>query len=545
MSHDLFQLNRRRFLAVSAVMLGSLSVRGKPLLAAAPAHFTHGVASGDPLQDRVILWTRVLPGSGQPESIQLEWQVASDQRFSNVVASGISSTGPERDFTLKIDATGLEPGQTYFYRFNAQGVSSPIGRTRTLPAAGVEQARLAVVSCSNYPQGYFNAYREIAARDCDAVVHLGDYIYEYPDGGYANPLMLEKGRHVQPLHEIVSIEDYRMRYGLYRSDADLQAVHQAHPFICVWDDHEITNNTFKEGAENHNVDQGEGDFVVRRLAAIQAFYEWLPIREQSNIEQGIIYRSFDLGDLASLIMMDTRLVGRDEQLTHNMNIDVIRSQLADDSRSIIGAQQESWLAAQIRNSAEAGIPWQIIGQQVIMGRKNIPQVANEEFAPEVRDAVANSRYALLRERGQLGLPLNFDAWDGYPANRERVLDMFRVHGNNVVVLAGDTHSSWAFDLHDDEGDAIAVEFGTPSVSSPGFENFMPLPEAQLVEAFMSASPEMRYMRGLGRGWMELDITREKVSTGFFYVSTVIEQEYAVEAVAPLESYAGEHMIRPA
>lgn len=545
MSQDLFQLNRRRFLAVSAVMLGSLSVRGRPLLAAAPAHFTHGVASGDPLQDRVILWTRVLPGSGQAESLSVEWQVANDQRFSNIVSSGNTVTGPERDFTVKIDASGLEPGQTYFYRFNAQGVSSPIGRTRTLPAAGVENARLAVVSCSNYPQGYFNVYREIAARDCDAVVHLGDYIYEYPDGGYANPLILEKGRHVEPVHEIVSLEDYRMRYGLYRTDADLQAVHQAHPFICVWDDHEITNNTFKEGAENHNIDQGEGDFGVRRLAAIQAFYEWLPIREQSNIEQGIIYRSFDLGDLASLIMMDTRLVGRDEQLTHNMNIDVIRSQLADNSRSIIGAQQENWLAAQIRNSADAGIPWQIIGQQVIMGRKNIPLVANEEFAPEVREAVANSRYALLRERGQLGLPLNFDAWDGYPANRERVLGMFREHGNNVVVLAGDTHSSWAFDLHDDEGDAIAVEFGTPSVSSPGFETFMPVPEALLVESFMRASPEMRYMRGLGRGWMELDITREKVSTSYFYVSTVLEQEYAVEAVAPMESYAGEHIIRPA
>ncbi|MDP2379470.1 MAG: alkaline phosphatase D family protein [Pseudohongiella sp.] len=545
MSQNIFQLNRRRFLAVSAVMLGSLSVRGMPVLAAAAAHFTHGVASGDPLQDRVILWTRVLPGSGEPEAVQLEWQVASDQRFANIVASGTASTGPARDFTVKVDASGLEPGQSYFYRFTAQGVSSPIGRTRTLPAAGVEQARLAIVSCSNYPQGYFNVYREIAARDCDAVVHLGDYIYEYPDGGYANPLILEKGRHVQPVHEIVSLEDYRMRYGLYRSDADLQAIHQAHPFICVWDDHEITNNTFKEGAENHNPDQGEGDFGARRLAAIQAFHEWLPIRDQGSMAEGIIYRSFDFGDLASLIMMDTRLVGRDEQLTHNMNIDMLRSQLADGSRSIIGGQQESWLAAKLQTSKDAGIPWQIIGQQVIMGRKNIPLVANEEFALEVREAVANSRYAMLRERGQLGLPLNFDAWDGYPANRERVLQMFREHANNAVVLAGDTHSSWAFNLHDDDGDAIAVEFGTPSVSSPGFESFMPLPEEQLVNAFMRASSEMRYMRGLGRGWMELDITREKVSNAYYYVSTVMEQEYAVEAIAPMDSFAGEHVIRQA
>ncbi len=535
-------LSRRRFLTISAAMLGTLAVRGMPVHAAAPAHFTHGVASGDPLQDRVILWTRVLPGSGEAQPVTVRWEVASDQRFNNIVAHGETQTGPARDFTVKVDATGLEAGKTWFYRFTADGITSVIGRTRTLPSAGVQQARLAVVSCSNYPQGYFNAYKEIAARDCDAVLHLGDYIYEYADGGYANPVMLDKGRHVEPAHEIVSLEDYRMRYGLYRSDADLQAVHQAHPFICVWDDHEITNNTFKSGAENHNPERGEGAFDARRLAAIQAFYEWLPIREQSNIEQGIIYRSFDIGDLASLIMLDTRLVARDEQLTHELNIDQLRSRLADSTRSMIGSTQTSFLTEQLRRSKEAGIPWQVIGQQVIMGRKNIPLVANEEFAPEVRENVMRSRYAMLRERGQLGLPLNLDAWDGYPADRERVLQQFREHGNNVVVLAGDTHSSWAFDLHDEQGDAVAVEFGTPSVTSPGFENFMPLPEDKLVAAFMQASPEMRYMRGLGRGWMELDISREHVSTRFFYVSTILEPEYEVEESAALSVRVGEHVI---
>ena len=536
-------LSRRRFLAISAATLGSLAVRGMPVQAAAPAHFTHGVASGDPLQDRVILWTRVLPGSGRPETLNVNWEVATDQRFNNIVSSGVTQTGPARDFTVKTDAAGLNAGQSYFYRFTAEGVTSVTGRTRTLPSAGVAQARLAVVSCSNYPQGYFNAYREIAARDCDAVLHLGDYIYEYADGGYANPQILEKGRHVEPVHEIVSLEDYRMRYGLYRTDADLQAVHQAHPFICVWDDHEITNNTYKTGAENHNPDRGEGEFEPRRLAAIQAFYEWLPIREQSSIADGIIYRSFDIGDLASLIMLDTRLVGRDQQLTHDMNIDQLRSQLADPARSLLGAEQESFLASELQRSKDAGIPWQVIGQQVIMGRKNIPQVADEEFPVDVRDAVRSSRYAMLRQRGQLGLPLNLDAWDGYPANRERVLQQFRAHANNVVVLAGDTHSAWAFDLHDEDGDAIAVEFGTPSVTSPGFENFMPLPEDQLVDAFMRNSPEMRYMRGRGRGWMELDITREQVATRFYYVSSILEKEYEVEETAALTCAAGEHVIR--
>jgi alkaline phosphatase D len=542
---DRSELSRRRFLTISAAMLGSLAVRGMPVQAAAAAHFTHGVASGDPLQDRVILWTRVLPGSGQPQSLDVAWEIASDQRFNNIVSAGRTQTGPERDFTVKVDADGLAPGLSYFYRFTAEGVTSVVGRTRTLPSAGVAQARLAVVSCSNFPQGYFNVYKEIASRDCDAVLHLGDYIYEYADGGYANPLMLEKGRHVRPEHEIVSLEDYRTRYGLYRSDADLQAVHQSHPFICVWDDHEITNNTFREGAENHNPELGEGDFADRRLAAIQAFYEWLPIREQSSVAAGIIYRHFDIGDLASLIMLDTRLVGRDEQLTHDLNIDVVRSGLADTARSLLGSEQAAFLETALQRSKDAGIPWQVIGQQVIMGRKNIPQIPNEEFPVEVRETIGRSRYAMLRERGQLGLPLNMDAWDGYPHDRERVLQQFREHANNVVVLAGDTHSSWAFDLHDGQGEPIAVEFATPSVSSPGFETFLPVSEAQLVAAFMRSSPEMRYMRGLGRGWMELDITREQVSTQYFYVSTVLETDYQVEQSAVLACAAGEHVIRSA
>ena len=543
MSSPRHTLSRRRFLTISAATLGALSVRGLPIHAAAAAHFTHGVASGDPLQDRVILWTRVLPGSGRAETVNVQWQVASDQRFDNVLATGNTKTGPDRDFTVKVDASGLEAGLSYFYRFIVEGVISPVGRTRTLPSAGVAQARLAVVSCSNYPQGYFNVYRELAARDCDAVLHLGDYIYEYAEGGYANAEMLEKGRNVQPEHEIVSLEDYHMRYGLCRSDADLQAVHQSHPFICVWDDHEITNNTFKTGAQNHNPERGEGEFGNRRHAAIQAFYEWLPIREQSSIEDGIIYRSFDIGDLATLIMLDTRLVARDEQLTHDMNIDILRSGLADPARTLLGTAQHTFLANELQRSATAGIPWQVIGQQVIMGRKEIPLVDDDEFAEAVRAGIASSRYGMLRSRGQMGLPLNLDAWDGYPADRERVLDLFRQHANNAVVLAGDTHSSWAFDLHDDEGDAIAVEFGTPSVSSPGFETFLPLPEAELVGAFMRNSPEMRYMRGLGRGWIELDITREQVAAQFMYVSTVMEQDYQVEETEPLISLAGEHVIR--
>jgi alkaline phosphatase D len=541
MSHIPVLPDRRRFLAAASLTLGVLALRGFPVQAAAAVHFTHGVASGDPLADRVILWTRVLPGDGRAQALDVHWEIALDEEFAQKVTSGTTDTSAARDYTVKVDAAGLQPGTAYFYRFSAQGVHSAVGRTRTLASAGAQQLRFAVVSCSNYPQGFFHVYREIASAELDAVLHLGDYIYEYADGGYANPLMLEQGRHVSPLHEIVSLEDYRTRYGLYRTDPDLQAVHQAHPFICVWDDHEIANNTWKEGAENHNPQEGE--FAARRLAAIQAFHEWLPIREQASLEEGIIYRSFDFGDLASLIMLDTRLVGRDEQLSHDMNIDTLRSALASRTRSIMGGAQEAWLEQELARSAAAGIPWQLLGQQLLMGKLNVPQFADEAFDPAQRDAVLSGRYGLLRTRSQQGLPFNLDAWDGYPANRARALEAFATQAANVVVLAGDTHSSWAFNLARDNGEPVAVEIGTPSVTSPGFENFLPLPEAQVVEATMQASPELVYMKPLGRGWVALDVTRERVSASWHFVSTVTQTEYVVSAGARLEVMAGEHILR--
>ncbi len=533
--------DRRRFLAAASLTLGAVALRGFPVLAAANVHFTHGVASGDPLADRVILWTRVLPGDGRALPLDVQWEIATDEQFAQIVASGATSTSAAQDYTVKVDAGGLQPGSSYFYRFSAQGVHSAVGRTKTLAAAGAQQLRLAVVSCSNYPQGFFHVYAEIARTELDAVLHLGDYIYEYADGGYANPVMLDQGRHVDPAHEIVSLEDYRTRYGLYRSDPDLQAVHQAHPFICVWDDHEITNNTWKEGAENHNPE--EGDFAARRLAAIQAFHEWLPIRAQASLEEGIIYRSFDFGDLASLIMLDTRLVGRDEQLSHDMNIDTLRSRLASQTRTIMGEAQEQWLEQELARSAAAGIPWQLVGQQLLMGKLNVPQFADEDFDPAQRDAVLNGRYGMLRTRGQQGLPYNLDAWDGYPANRQRALDAFASHAANVVVLAGDTHSSWAFNLAADDGAPVAVEIGTPSVTSPGFENFLPLPEEQVVSATLQASPELVYMKPLGRGWVALEVTPAQVSASWHFVSSVTQRDYVVTDGARLNVQAGGHVLR--
>ena len=308
-------LNRRQLLQGFGASLGVLALRGFEVQAASPVYFTHGIASGDPLSDRVILWTRLLPGNGQDETVRCTWQVAIDPEFKQIRSTGEASTSAQQDYCLKIDAAGLSANQHYFYRFIAEGITSPVGMTRTLPVGDINEFRLGVCSCSNYPQGYFNVYRHMANTDLDLVLHLGDYIYEYAEGVYANAVATDElARNVEPLNEILSIEDYRMRYGLYRTDADLQAVHARHPFICVWDDHELANDSWKDGAENHN--DGEGDFKARLHSARQAYHEWMPIRTTDLGDQAPIYRSFKLGNLADLMMLDTRLHGRDRPLDY-------------------------------------------------------------------------------------------------------------------------------------------------------------------------------------------------------------------------------------
>jgi alkaline phosphatase D len=274
------QFTRRDFVAaLAAAGLASpalaYGVTGRP--AGREPAFLHGVASGDPLQDRVILWTRVTPARLHG-AVAVHWRIAADRSLRSPIAAGTAVTDPQRDYTVKVDATGLEPSRSYYYGFRCEGVDSPLGRTRTLPAGAAAALRFASVSCSNYPYGYFNAYRRIAERhDLDFVLHLGDYIYEYPLGSYANPA-LAGIRDVSPAHEIVTLADYRLRHALYRTDPDLQELHRQHPMICVWDDHESANDAWREGAENHNPEQGEGEWQVRRAAAARAYHEYLPIR---------------------------------------------------------------------------------------------------------------------------------------------------------------------------------------------------------------------------------------------------------------------------
>ncbi len=492
-------VTRRRFLVESGLSLSAAPlaalVRPEESLAGQTVSrlrgpFRHGVASGDPRPDRVLLWTRVSGASGD---VRVRWTMATNAALTRGVTRGETRTGAARDFTVKVDVTGLAPATTYYYRFDALGVPSVVGRTRTLPAARARRVRLAVMSCSNYPHGYFNAYGRVAERnDLDAVLHLGDYIYDFEQGRYFDP-DLATARPVDPPTEITALDDYRRRYALYRTDPDLQAAHQQHPFIAVWDDHEIANNAWKGGAQNHQPD--EGDYFVRRDAAYQAFMEWLPVRDPGTARQPLIYRSFAIGDLADLTMLDTRLIGRDVQVDRT---DITR--LDDPARSLLGTAQEGWLGDELRESVRANSRWQILGQQVM-------------FAPQsVAGATAG----------------NPDSWDGYRAARTRLYDLVeRLKVPNLVVLTGDVHSSWAFDLprRPDQGydpatgrGSIGVEIVGPAVSSP--TPFSAADAETRTAATMKARPHLRYLDGVSRGYVVMDITRDRLQADWWLLPTV-------------------------
>ncbi|MBO6505948.1 MAG: alkaline phosphatase D family protein [Kordiimonadaceae bacterium] len=604
------RVNRRTVLRGTSGIVGTALVA--PLVSAqseGPVSFTHGVASGDPLQDRVILWTRVAPSDNTARNLQIEWQVSADKEFANVIASGGGSSGPASDFTFKTDASGLKADRTYYYRFTCEGVTSETGRTRTLAASGTDPLSLAVVSCSNYPQGFFHVYKEIAKRDVAMVLHLGDYLYEYPAGGYSNERMTgEFGRKVDPKGEVIALDDYRRRYALYRTDPDLQAVHAAHPFVCVWDDHEIANDTWRTGAQNHN--EGEGPFEARKKAALQAYHEWLPIRENAEADHSKIYRSFELGDLASLIMLDTRLVGRSKPLTYGEDLplrslpfrfeegktpvfspdesgDGVRQvpvpfkvngadaepitdwaeiQALDPKnlpkgitylpdlkkfkdeilpaadRTMLGDAQQNWFDGALQSSTASGKPWQIIGQQVLSGKVGIPNIPDEDIDKDKGSFVTPAQIAQFRALSAMGLPLNLDAWDGYPAARDQLLASIKMNGTNAVMLAGDTHNAWAFDLADNEGDAVGVEFGTAGVSSPGMEEYLPVAPDKVRSAIMARSPELKFLDSQRRGWLELDITMEAITARFEFVSTVREKAYEVEAPTIKRVSTGAHKL---
>ena len=518
------QLNRRELIAA----LGALGLA--PVVFARDDEpsftFAHGVASGDPQRDRVILWTRVTPVE-LSETVRVHWAVASDPGMKQIRQSGRFVTDRRRDFTVKVDAAGLKPALTYYYQFEARGVKSPVGRTRTLPTGRVDRLRLAFASCANYPFGYFNAYARIAERnDLDFVLHLGDYIYEYKLGEYADR-QLAGTRDVVPTHEIVTLEDYRLRYALYRTDPDLQEVHRQHPFITVWDDHETANNSWRDGAENHNPDHGEGEWRDRRRHAVRAYNEYMPIRDAS-LSDDRIYRSFRFGDLADLLMLDTRLHGRDKQIdikSGEKDIAANDPQIADAKRTLLGADQEAWLERELRGSQRHKQPWRILGQQVMMAQ-------------------------LSRTEGRT--IRNPDQWDGYWPARERLFEVLRERDiRNNVVLTGDIHSSWCNELKSnpwaasataDEARVVGVEFVGPAVSSPGLRE--PAQAVTDAEQVRTTSPHMKYVELNKRGYGILDVTRERAQCELYHLPTVSVRDERQELAAVYASAAGENALQP-
>ncbi|MEM1321001.1 MAG: alkaline phosphatase D family protein [Bacteroidota bacterium] len=458
------------------------------LLAKEPV-FRHGVASGDPLPDGVIIWTRV---NTDQEEVAVEWEVAKDRDFINMLYFGKLTTNAEQDYTLKVDVGGLEPNRTYFYRFRALGEQSMVGRTRTAPQGDVERIRLAVVSCSNYEAGYFNAYARIADRKgLNAVIHLGDYIYEYGQGVYGDE---STGRMHQPPHEVVTLEDYRTRYGQYRLDRAAQMVHQAHPFIMIWDDHEIANNAHSSGAQNHQTEK-EGSYQKRKAAARQAYLEWMPVRENERKE---IYRNLKFGNLAELVMLDERLAGRSEPVKGTKD-----EQYLAEERSMLGAEQFQWMTSCLK---DCGSIWKIIGNQVLFSDLNLQEVRPNR-------------------------PLNMDAWDGYPAEKRRFMDFLQQTSmQNVIFVTGDTHASWAFEVpadmkayRKDGSETVAVEFGTTSISSANWDERLPVDSVKTIEkdfARSSLNPHLKYINLRDHGYLLLTLRPNVARAEWWYVDTV-------------------------
>lgn len=501
------------------LLAGASAAMARPAWAQSLAQgvFTHGVASGDPLQDGVILWTRFIGGDGR-----IAWEVSEDEAFENVAARGETQASAASDFCVKVDARSLAPGRVYFYRFLSGSGPSLIGRTRTAPA-NADSLSVGLVSCANYAFGHFHAYGHLARRDdIDLVLHTGDYIYEYGPDEYPRTALTVAGRAFDPDHEIVSLDDYYRRYQQYHTDSDVLALRAAKPISAVWDDHEIANDATSTGAQNHQ--RSEGAYADRVAAAAKAYFDWMPIR-RPNPSTARLYRALDWGDLARIILVDTRYIGRTRQLNYQRAlglrllsegpgtqaaVEEFRStQLLDPTRTLLGAEQEAWLTETFAASKQRGQTWQIVAQQVAMGEQLVGAGAAAMVAPEAHGNVR--RYVTIGERlGRMRLPWNLDAWDGYPAARDRFLQSCAAHAANAVVLGGDSHNTWINNLAapGESARLAAIEFAGASVTSPGLEQALTVAAPGAREAMMrSANAHLAWCDVSNRGYGALKFTR--------------------------------------
>ena len=518
-------MRRRRFLRaiLAGVLLIASGLRSRLGLAQAQPVFRHGIASGDPTDQSVILWTRV--SLADARSVKVTWQLARDPEMAQIVASGHATTDSTKDFTVKVDARGLPAGSTLYYRFGVNNSLSTVGRTRTLPSGHVDTAKFAVVSCSNFPSGFFNVYREIAGRsDLDAVLHLGDYIYEYGQGGYASKDAEALGRVSSPANELRSLQDYRMRHAQYKGDPDSQAMLASLPLIAVWDDHEVANDAWRQGAEGHSKE--EGAWAARRDAAIQAYFEWMPIRGKSRGKRTRIFREFRYGDLASLIMLDTRFHGRHPQpyLGEDVTQDSIAAAMSDSKRRMLGSSQERWLRKRLKRAADAR--WQVLGQQVLVSEMISPDL-EPLVDPDTPSVISKERLQRIIERSKHNPPSVLDTWDGYPVAREDLYADLDRYAVNPVLLSGDLHTNLAAELNPEDSDTpVAVELMAGAVSSPPIIEVLPerKPNA-LRDGVLGQNPDIKYLDTRHRGWLCVTLTHERCVGEWHLIDNVKSRDY--------------------
>lgn len=500
--------------------------------------FRHGVASGDPDASSVVLWTRI---ESAEDAAPVQWIIARDKDFTNIAGQGEIMARADADHTVKVIAGDLSPGETYYYRFSSNGDTSPTGRTRTLPVGAVDKLGIALVSCSNFQFGYFNAYDAIAKDDAiDFVLHTGDYIYEYGADEWGGETAKVIGREHEPPHEIITLDDYRKRHAQYKRDAGSLAMHAAHPLLCLWDDHESANNPWIGGAQNHT-NETEGDWIARRDASLQAYFEWMPVREpEAGMTRAQLWRAFVFGDLATLVTLETRHTGRGEQVDYSKYFDQIKTEedaatfkreiIDDPDRSMISKEMDKFLSESLTASVDGGQPWRMIGNASPIARMLVPDVAALGVDPAKQNgAPVPGATADLFWKGRWNMPFYTDTWDGYPAAREAFYDTCRQAGaGDLLVLTGDSHSFWANELYDDENRPMGLELGTAGVSSPG--DFVDSgwdhdTAERLDRIFEQELEEVVWTDNFHQGYVRVVLTPAAATASFIAVDTVLTPTY--------------------
>ena len=553
-----YQLDRRSLLIAGAAGAGSLTLgvsASEPAGAQPMGYFQHGVASGDPHPTSVILWTRVTPtpdatpGSAVGPVVKVRWQVATDPEFRRTSAQGTVTTGPKRDHTVKIEATRLDPATRYYYRFLYEGESSPVGRTLTAPAPDSTPARLrfGIASCANYQAGYFAAYRHLAGRDdLDAVIHLGDYVYEYGPGQYgAGSQNVDIRSHV-PGREMVSLADYRQRHAQYKQDPDLQTLHAKVPFIVTWDDHESANDAWSAGAENHQP-ESEGPWRDRYSAATRAYDEWMPVRMGDSADLGDgteSFRRLRFGTLAELSMLDLRSYRSEQVHSTPTPVPDPAPGVSDPDRTITGDAQMAWLKESL---AQDATQWKLVGNPVMIAPVVFPPL------PSDLTAKVNDVTGLLPEDGA---SYNTDQWDGYTADRREVLGFLADHGiKDTVFLTGDIHSAWACDVPLDAGTyplesgrSVATELVCTSVTSNNLDDLTDSPprttSLSVEAAIQTNNRHVKYLNFDDHGFSVLDVTSARTQMDYYVLADRTDPASGARWTASWATDAGSQRVRP-